>query len=120
MGQTITVEITKGARPDVRVLSCNRSITGMATERYASAERAARGSKPPDVLARRLFELGARSVTIYSNTVTVEADPAAWPALEPKAVAALEHLFNYYGDAAGWSPEALAAYGIESKPSPVQ
>jgi hypothetical protein len=120
MGQTITVEVTRGARPEVRVLSCNRSITGMALERYGSEADAARGSKPPNVLARRLFELGARTVSIYSNTVTVDADPAAWPELEPKAVAALEHLFNYYGDAAGWSPEALAAYGIESKPSPVQ
>ncbi len=120
MGQTITVTVTTGARPEVRVLSTNRSFTGMKNERYPSADVAARGERPPDVLARRLFELGARSVTIYSNTVTVEADVQAWPLLEPKAVAAVEHLFNYYGDSAGWSPEALAAYGIESKPSPVQ
>src|SRR5262245_3485493 len=120
MGQTITVEVTPGARTDVRVFSCNRSITGMAIERFPSAEAATAGTKPPHVLARRLFELGARSVTIYSNTVTVEADPDGWAGLEPDAVAAIEHLFNYYGDAAGWSPEALAAYGIETKPSPVQ
>src|SRR5947209_6226986 len=120
MGQTITVTVTPGARPDVRVLAADRSITGMAIERFGSAADAARGTKPPHVLARRLFELGARSVTVYSNTVTVEADPAAWTELEAKAVAALEHLFHYYGDSAGWSPEALAAYGIETKPSPVQ
>jgi hypothetical protein len=120
MGQTITVTVTPGARPEVHVLSCNRSLTGMEVARYLTADAATRGARPPDVLARRLFELGAQSVTIYSNTVTVEADPAVWSELEPKAVAALEHLFNYYGDAAGWSPDALAAYGIESKPSPVQ
>jgi hypothetical protein len=120
MGQTITVEVTQGARPDVRVLSCNRSITGMATERFTSAEEAARGTKPPHVLARRLFELGARSVTIYSNTVTVEADPTGWAELEPKARHVIEHLFHYYGDDAGWSVEALEPYGIHRTPSPVQ
>ena len=59
-------------------------------------------------------------MTVYSNVVTVEADPSRWATFEPKAIAAIEHLFNYYGDAAGWSVAALAAYGIESLPSPVQ
>jgi hypothetical protein len=120
MGQTMTVTVTPGVRPDVRTFSTNRSITGMAVERYPSLAVAETATKPPNVLARRLFELGARTVTIYSNVVTVEADPGAWADLEPQATLAIEHLFNFYGDGAGWSPEALAAFGVEYKPSPVQ
>jgi hypothetical protein len=45
--------------------------------------------------------------------VTVEAPEAAWTALEPAAVAAIEHLFGYYGDDAGWAPDALRAIGVE-------
>jgi hypothetical protein len=120
MGQTLTVSVTQGARPDVRHFATDRSITGMAIERFPDAESAARATKPANVLACRLFEMGARRVTVYSNTVTVEADPAAWPQLEPKATHAIEYLFHYYGDDAGWSVEALEPYGIHRTPSPVQ
>jgi hypothetical protein len=116
MGQTITVSVNEGSRPDVRMFNCNRSLTGMALEVYPSAAHAA-GERPPDVLAQRLFSLGATRVTVYSNVVTVEADPGAWADLEPKVVYTIEHLFEYYGDDAGWSPEAL---GRPAKPSPVQ
>lgn len=84
----------------------NRSVTGMGIERYASADGAT-GRRVVDVLARRLFEAGATAVSVYSNVVTVEAPPGSWPALEEKVVFVIEHLFNYYGDDAGWSPEAL-------------
>ena len=119
MGQTITVSATPGARPGIRMFSFNRSITGMAIERYPSVA-AAGGTRPPDVLAKRLFELGASNVTVYSNTVAVEADPAAWGALEAKVCETIEHLFNFYGDGAGWSVEALKPYGIDRLPSPVK
>src|SRR5205814_1398601 len=76
MGQTLTVTVTPGARPEVRHFATDRSITGMAIERFADAESAAGGTKPANVLARRLFELGASGVTVYSNTVTVEAGAA--------------------------------------------
>lgn len=92
----------------------------MSVERFPTAESAAGGTKPPQILARRLFELGVRSVSLYSNTVTVEADPARWGALEGQVTAAIEHLFHFYGDNAGWSVEALAPYGVDRKPSPVQ
>jgi hypothetical protein len=114
MGQTITVTTRPGSTPDVRFFDTNRSLTGMAIERYASADDprlAADGDttpRPPDVLARRLFALGATKVTVYSNVVTVEAPTSGWSELEPRAVAMIEHLFHYYGDDAGWSPEALA------------
>jgi len=43
----------------------------------------------------------------------VEAPAERWPDLEPKVVETIEHLFGYYGDDAGWSPDALRAIGVE-------
>ncbi len=120
MGQTLTVTVTHGARREVRNFATNRSITGMMIERFPNAESAVGGTKAPHILARRLFELGVKSVSLYSNTVTVEADPSQWAVLEPKVTHAIEHLFHYYGDGAGYSVEALAPYGVDRLPSPVQ
>lgn len=106
MGQEITVTALHGASPAVMLFDLNRSLTGMAIERYTSVE-AARGDRPPDVLARRLFDLGATKVTIYSSVVTVEAPPERWEVILPEVTRTIEHLFLYYGDEAGWSPEAL-------------
>jgi hypothetical protein len=115
MGQRITVTTRRGGSPDVRFFDCNRSLTGMAIERYESADdpRLAADAddpspRPPDVLVRRLSALGATRVTVYSNVVTVEAPADRWAGLEPEVVTTIEHLFHYYGDDAGWSPEALA------------
>jgi hypothetical protein len=109
MGQTITVVTRRGASPAIRFFDTNRSLTGMAIERYRSSDDPRlRGNRPPDVLARRVFELGATSVTVYSSVVTVEAPPERWPELEPEVAHAIEHLFHYYGEDAGWSPEALS------------
>jgi hypothetical protein len=116
MGQPITVTARGGLRPEIRFFDTNRSITGMAIEVYTSADEAA-GERPPDVLARRLLGMGATKVTIYSNVVAVEAPVSAWADLEPKATHTIEHLFEYYGDDAGWSFEAR---GLEYRPSPVQ
>jgi len=114
MGQPITVTVRAGASPEVRIFDLNRSLTGMEIERYTSVEEAkARGPRPPDVLAARLLEAGATRVTVYSNDVTVEAPAARWADLEPKAVHLLEHLFEFYGDDAGWSFEAR---GLEPPP----
>jgi hypothetical protein len=112
MGQPITVTVRGGARPEVRFFETNRSLTGMAIERYR-AESGAAGERPPDVLARRLFELGATAVTVYSNVVTVEAPASRWAELEAKAVYTVEHLFEFYGADAGWSYEAR---GMEPPP----
>jgi hypothetical protein len=105
MGQTITVDVRPGGRPETRFFDCNRSITGMAIEVYDAAT-GAEGERPPDVLARRLLALGARRVTIYSNVVSVEAPAGEWAGLEPRVRHAIEHLFEFYGDDAGWSFEA--------------
>ena len=58
MGQEITVTRVTGTSPSVMIFDCNRSITGMAIERYTSVDDTT-GGRPPDVLARRLFDLGA-------------------------------------------------------------
>ncbi|MGQ0823630.1 MAG: hypothetical protein ACT4OX_01135 [Actinomycetota bacterium] len=116
MGQPITVSARAGGRPDVRFFDTNRSLTGMAIESYAAAPPTD-AQRPPDVLARRLFALGATRVTVYSNVATVEAPAAAWAELEPKIVHTLEHLFEFYGDEAGWSFEAR---GVPYTPSPVK
>jgi hypothetical protein len=116
MGQPITVTVRQGGRPEVRFFDANRSLTGMAIETY-TADAVPDGQRPPDVLARRLFDLGAQRVTVYSNVATVEAPAEAWAELEPKVLHTIEHLFEYYGDDAGWSFEAR---GLEYKPSPVQ
>jgi hypothetical protein len=114
MGQSITVTARPGASPSVYLFDLNRSLTGMEIEQYPSVEVAKeRGGRPPDVLAQRLLEAGADHVTVYSNTVTVEASPDKWGDLEPKATHLIEHLFEYYGDEAGWSYEAR---GVEPPP----
>ena len=56
-------------------------------------------------------------MTIYSNVATVEAPPDAWTDLEPKVIFTMEHLFEFYGDDAGWSFEAR---GKEPEVSKVQ
>jgi hypothetical protein len=79
----------------------------MAIERYPSVDEAkARGGRPADVLAQRLLQSGATHVTVYSNSVTVEAPPERWDELEGRARFLIGHLFEYYGDDAGWSFEA--------------
>src|SRR3954462_144919 len=116
MGQPITVSVHAGANPAVRFFDCNRSLTGMAIEVYNAPDEAV-GDRPPDVLAKRLFDLGATKVTVYSNVVTVEAPASAWPDLEAKITFTIEHLFEFYGSDAGWSFEAR---GMEVPASKVE
>jgi hypothetical protein len=77
MGQPITVTEKPTRHEGVVRFELNRSLTGMGHEHYASAG-AATGDRPPDVLARRLFEHGVvKAVHIYSNEMTVELEPGA-------------------------------------------
>lgn len=116
MGQAITVTMRKGASDDVRIFDLDRSLTGMAIERY-ECDRPVPGSRPPDVLAARLFGLGARSITVYSSAIAVTAPASDWERIGGRATALIEHLFEYYGDDAGWSPEALSTEGGAETPA---
>ena len=117
MGQFITVTARAGSSPSVRIFDLNRSLTGMAIERYPSAADVREGDhRPPGVLARRLFDLGVTSVTVYSSAVAVAAPAEQWATLEPQVIETIEHLFGYYGDDAGWSPDSLRAIGVEPLP----
>ena len=72
MGQPVGVTEKRGVRDDVVQFELNRSLTGMSHERYTSREKAT-GTRPPDELARRLFDRGGvEAVHIYSNVVTVD------------------------------------------------
>lgn len=72
MGQPVTVVQKSSTKPWIVRFEINRSLTGMGHEKYRSIEEA-QGDRPPDVLARRLFERGGIiSVHVYSNTITVE------------------------------------------------
>ena len=116
MGQFITVTVREGLSASVRIFDLNRSLTGMAIERYPSAAAVKDGDhRPPAVLAKRLFDLGADTVTVYSSSLVVTADD--WSSLEAQVVETIEHLFGYYGDDAGWSPDSLRAIGVEPLPT---
>lgn len=77
MGQPISVSRKPTDRAGTVRFEINRSLTGMGHERYASLDDVL-GDRPPDVLARRLFESGAAaSIHIYSNIIDVDLAPGA-------------------------------------------
>jgi hypothetical protein len=72
MGQPIGVTENRTSKPGFARYELNRSLTGMAHERYQSTADAL-GDRPPDVLARRLFETGkVAAIHMYSNEVTID------------------------------------------------
>ena len=75
MGQTVSVVEKPTARPGVFRFELNRSLTGMGHERYRAGADIS-GDRPPDVVARRLLDLGGiEAVHVFSNQVTVELSP---------------------------------------------
>lgn len=75
MGQPIAVTRKPTDRPGLVRFEINRSLTGMGHERYRSPADVL-GNRPPDLLARRLFEHGGvAAVSMYSNTIDVELAP---------------------------------------------
>ncbi len=93
MGQPVTVVEKFSSRPGVVRYELNRSITGMGHERYR-ADVPVLGDRPPDQVARALFERGGvESVHINSNVVTVELARG----FEPTGLKdLLEGMFIYY------------------------
>jgi hypothetical protein len=77
MGQPVAVIEKPMSEPDTIRFELNRSLTGMGHEVYRSRDDAV-GTRPPDELARRLFDRGGiESVHVYSNMVTVDLAPGA-------------------------------------------
>lgn len=78
MGQPIAVTRKPSTQPGVVRFEINRSLTGMGHERYRSPAEVA-GDRPPDALARRLFDVGGNAVQaihVYSNVITIEVGNA--------------------------------------------
>jgi hypothetical protein len=93
VGQPITVVERPTVRDDVVRFEINRSLTGMGHERYRSREDAT-GPRPPDELARRLFDHGGvEAVHVYSNVITVDLLPGATSA---GMVDVIDGLFIHY------------------------
>ena len=95
MGQPIVVVQKPSSTKGVVRFEINRSLTGMGHEPYQSAA-AATGDRPPDVLARRLFEhAGVKAVHVFSNMITVELAEGETGAGLREVV---EELFIHYRD----------------------
>jgi len=93
MGQPVTVIEKSSPRVGVVRFEINRSITGMGFERYTSRDDAV-DVRPPDELARRLFDHGGvAAVTVSSNMITVDLESGASPAGLKELI---EELFTYY------------------------
>jgi hypothetical protein len=93
MGQPITVVEKPTARPGVVRFEINRSLTGMGHERYHRRDDAT-ADRPPDELARRLFDTGqVEGVHIYSNIITVDLAKGGSPAGMTDII---HDLFVYY------------------------
>lgn len=93
MGQPVAVTKMPSSTPGRVRFSINRSLTGQGHEHYASAEDA-RGSKPADVLARRLFATGAVSaVHVYGNMITLDTSGGASEAV---LVSAVEDMYQFW------------------------
>jgi hypothetical protein len=93
MGQPITVTERPSKRSGIVRFDLNRVLTGMGHEEYRSAADTA-GHRPPDLLARRLFEHDSvKAVHIYGNEVTVELH--AWKSAEGLKES-IEGLYTHY------------------------
>jgi hypothetical protein len=93
MGQPVTVVATKSSRPNVVRYETNRPLTGMGHEVYRSADDIV-DDRPPDELARRLFDHGGvELVSVSGNIITVQvADLTRVDGIKE----IVEELFLYY------------------------
>lgn len=93
MGQPITVVQKPSHRPGVVRFEINRPLTGMGHERYAAGQTID-GQRPPDELARRLFEHGGvDAVHIYDNMITADLSKGA---TDDGLVDVIRELFLFY------------------------
>lgn len=74
MGQPVTVIEKPSKRGGVVRFELNRVLTGMGHERYLPGDTIT-GDRPPDELARRLFERGGlERVHIGGSVVTIDLE----------------------------------------------
>ena len=93
MGQPVTVLEKPSSRAGVVRFEINRTLTGMGHERYRAGQ-VVEGDRPPDELARRLFERGGiDAVHINSNVITLDLDKGADT---DGIVGIIEDLYTYY------------------------
>jgi hypothetical protein len=105
MGQPVTVIEKPAPRHGMVRFEINRSLTGMAHEHYAAGQ-AIPGSRPPDELAKRLFEHGGvATVHINSNVITVELEDGHGSAGLQEII---EGLFTFYREGVTPAPVADA------------
>jgi len=97
VGQPVVVsEKASTAHPGVVRFETNRALTGMGHERYRSVADIS-GERPPDVLARRLFEQGGiEGVHVNGNVVTVDV---AQGHSTDRLRDVIEDLYRFYPDA---------------------
>ena len=92
MGQPVTFIRSSSPRPGVVRFELNRSLTGMGHESYRAGDEVI-GDRPPDVLARRIFESGnVASIHMYSSMVTITLGTTEQSDLE----SVVSDLFTYY------------------------
>ena len=107
MGQPVTVIEKPSSQGGVVRFEINRTLTGMGHERYR-ASVPVEGVRPPDELARRLFERGGiDSLHINSNVITVHLERGA----SSEGIAEIiSDLYTYYRPGVRVpSPEDFAA-----------
>lgn len=72
MGEPVTVTEKTSSRPGFVRFETNRTFTGMGHERYTAGDPIY-GNRPPDELARRLFDTKkVDEVHVYGQAVTVK------------------------------------------------
>jgi len=98
MGQSIVVTEKPSSNPGVVRFETNRALTGMGHERYVAGTEVW-GNRPPDVLARRLFEQpSVAGVQINGNVVTVDLAKG----FAPDGLAdVIVNLYRFYPDPTG-------------------
>ena len=93
MGQPVTVLEKPSSRPGIVRFEINRTLTGMGHERYRAGQ-VVEGDRPPDELARRLFERGGiDAVHINSNVITLDLGRGA---TTDGIAEIIQDLYTYY------------------------
>ena len=111
MGQPITVVQKHSHRPGVVRFEINRPLTGMGHERYVVGQTI-EGERPPDELARRLFERGGiDAVHIYDNMITIDL---AKGSSDDGLIDVVRELFLYYREPSAPGQEPRVDEGAPS------